>query len=436
MELDEINCRELIPKDKKISVDLNTLKKVLDHDFKGEEEAKLLIFFISLGSYRKSHQIIVLTGDILKLRTQLIKTILNLHPEEFTYINSDTGATCKRALVFKDWDKEKLIYITNFEKNKDLIHKFIQDEWSFSIVINDKDSPKKSFTIDMDIPPMSILTTTTQNNLNEDIEKNAFILESNYSRSQSRVRSEYNAYKSGNYAKILTHNQSINVKRKNIKQFLKNLDLSFKVEIPYEIAVRKYFNYNLPRSEIYHYFFLELIKNITFFHQNKRDWYLIKRNRKKVLLSHPLDLQTAFEIGEDVFSRVTQNLEAKHINFLNFIHNSLKVKTSKNQVLSLGDKEFTRNKLISDYRDHLEKKGIIPKSPRTYENYLDYLVKKKCLAHRKISNINYYRLKNVPSLKCIDIDVNEEEAFTFYKNRVKELTKDTTKEFFKVDKTL
>lgn len=431
MEIVEVNLRGMTGEKESVEVDVNTLKKVLNHDFKGEDTVKLLIFFMTLGSYRNSHQIIVLTGEILKLRTQLIKAIYNLHPYEYTYANSDIGSSCKRALVFKDWKSEKILYVTNYEKNRDLIHKFIEDEWSFSIVIKNKDAPKKSFTIEMEIPQMSILTTSTENSLNPDIERNALIIGLRNSCFQSKIRSEYYSYKSGNYAKIMSHNQLILKKRGEIKSFLKNLDGSYNVEIPYEILIRRYFNYLLPRSEVYHYFFLELIKNITFFHQNRRDWYLIQKNNVKVLLSHPEDLRMAIDIGKDIFFKINPNLEQKHINILKFISESLKLKQPANQTSSSRHIEFTRSKIISDYQDFVENKGAIPKSSKTYENYLSFLVKKNCLACEKRSNVNFYRLKNTPSLKETNSEQVLEEANILYNERLNALLDDSNMIFYK-----
>lgn len=401
-------------------ITIDVVKKALGYEFKGEDIAKLLLFFSSLGALRNSYGMIVTTGSTLTFRTRLVKAVLDLCPKGIICINSESGSKCERALLFRSWNKEKILFLTDFHSNRRLITRFLQDIWTFSIVL--KKGADRPITSDIIIPKMTIFTTASLDEIDSIIEKNALIVELKHSISQSKVRSEYDAYLSGEYDRLVNKNHIQGEISERIQKYLLDLDLSIKVEIPFEEIVRKYFMYDLERNSIYHYMFLELIKNITFFHQYDRDRYFIKESEEIIILSSFEDLKFAFEIGGDAFTRISQNLRSKYLHFLNFIRKWAKV---QEDVVW-----FTRSRLVEDYKTMIQKRGDIPKTSRTYEEYLNFLVKSRCLDHKKEKNINWYKLKNTPSLKEHDLEEDQTRVNEFIERRVSGLKQDSSKEFY------
>jgi len=401
-------------------ITIDVIKKGLGYEFKGEDIAKSLLFFSSLGALRNSYCMIIITGSTLTFRTRLVRAVLALFPKDIICINSESGSKCERALLFRSWDKENILFLTDFHSNRRLITRFLQDIWTFSIVL--KNGADRPITSDIRIPKMTIFTTASIDEIDSIIEKNALIVELKHSVNQSKVRSEYDAFLSGTYDRLLKKNHIQGEIIERIQKYLLDLDLSIKVEIPFEEVVRKYFMYDLERNSIYHYLFLELIKNITFFHQYDRDRYIIKESEEIIILSSFEDLKLVFEIGGDAFTRISQNLRSKYLNFLDFIRNW--VKAQEDIVW------FTRSRLVEDFKAVIQKRGGIPRTSRTYEEYLNFLVKSRCLDHRKEKNINWYKLKNTPSLKEPDLEEDQIRVNEFIERRVSDLKQDSSKEFF------
>ncbi len=93
---------------------LQKIRKILS--LGGEDGAlKLLLFFMSLGALRGEPCTIVFTGQTVKRRRVLIRSVTRLYPENYVYTNSETGLTCRKSLIHRNWKSERILVLTNFE---------------------------------------------------------------------------------------------------------------------------------------------------------------------------------------------------------------------------------------------------------------------------------------------------------------------------------
>lgn len=415
-------------------VNVHTIKKMLDFSFKGEIGRKLLTFFLGFGAIRERPIVYILTGNNLATKYHFLKAVINSFPKNLRYIYTGAGASGKTTLLYNEWEQEKFMYITNYQKNKDLIRNFVQDEWVFPVTEKDEETKKKT-TCYKDIPKMSIFTTTTDKFLDAEIQDSAFITELSDSIEQSKMRSYRYSLESGDYSIILKKENEQKKLMNEIEKFFNILDRSYKVEIPFEEYIRMFFNHHLESTEAYHKYFLELIKNIAFFRQSKRDSYEFTNDRTKVLLAAPEDLKLALYIGGEIFTRICHGLDTAHINFLVFIADCVcagQYVTKDTQSKSIEERVFVRPQLIEEYIHVLTRKGDKPLSERRYRDYIDMFVKKKCLTLMEdhSNNINYYKLRRVPAMKKFVYDDHAKILQKMYELRVKKLIKDQFKIFY------
>lgn len=378
----------------------------------GDGDLKLLLFFMTLGTFRGNPCTIVITGQTLMRRSNLVKSVTRLYPENYVYTNSETGATCRKSLIHRNWILERILFLTNFEGNIRLIRRFVNDEWIFTEVLREVEN---LFVNEIKIPKMTVISTATK--LDEEIGENSFVIRLRYAIPESRTRSEYSADLSSELNKKLIDAKKNDILLTEIREFLLNLDKSLRVEIPYVNIVKKCFRYGLPKSELYHHFFLELIKNIAFYHQSGRDRYQIKGEDITILLANLKDFELALNLGHEIFTIAQQDLQEKYIQFYKFIIDWVeggcrdkreKERDSKDKenfgITDFSTYSFTRSQLISDFREEEMMKHGVVRTHRTYENYIDYLVNTGYLELReRRSNENLYRIKNSPSLITVDL---------------------------------
>jgi len=411
---------------KKMEKKMDCLQKIRNI-LHGDVDIKLLFLFMTLGALRREPCTIVITGQSLMRRRNLVRSVLHLYPEVYVYINSETGNTSKKTLMHRNWKLEKILFLTNFDNNRRLIRKFVNDEWIFSEILKDFENYSVQ---EITIPKMTVISTTTK--LDEEICENSFVVRLGYAIRESQARSEYNADLSSKLYKKIFNETKNNILLTEIKEFLLNLDKSLRVEIPFVSIVKKYFRYGLPKSELYHHYFLELIKNIAFFNQNSRDRYQIKGEDITVLLANFEDYELALNLGCDIFTIEQQNFKRKYSEFYKFI-----LKWVEENCRDLDDfsaYSFTRSKLISDFRDEEIRIHGVTRTYRTYENYIDYLVRSGHLELRgRRGSENLYRIKDAPSLKTVDLFNERMEVLSCIDERIFDLLDNPNVKFIAIN---
>lgn len=405
-------------------ITIDIVKKTLASSFLGEIRSRLLLFFTSLSSYRDVHLIVIVKGPDVRKRNEIVRSVLNLHPDKAINVNSERGAKCRKTLVHRTWEKEKVLYLSIFKKNEDLLLKFLQDDWTFQYTSKYKGN---EFTEHKKIRPVTVFSTVGIERSNRTILNNSLLIELRNSKIQSQARSESIYKEAKDYYLKVKEQEGLEEKSLKIRDYiaeLDELDSSIAVEVPFEEIIRKNFRFSLLKNQLYHALFLELVKNITFFFQERRSGYKIKNTDKIVIFSDFTDLELAYEIAGATFLRITQNLNPKHLAFLKFVINWL-YKNTPNVKDSFIDKKKFQKSLIAKEYEH-----VSTIAPRTVSNWLEILVENRCLEKEKKKGKNWYWLSDAPSLKEPDLKEDAKQARVLIEKRKKAVLANNKLEYF------
>lgn len=417
-----------------ISIDF--VKKTLASSFLGEIRSRLLLFFVSLSSYRDVHLIIIVKGPDVRRRNEIVRSVLNLHPAKAINVNSERGAKCRKTLVHKRWEKERILYLSIFKKNEDLLLKFLQDDWTFQYTSRYKGN---EFAEHKKIRPMTVFSTVGIERSNRTILNNSLLIELRNSKIQSQKRSESISKGAKDYYLKVKEQEGLEEKSLKIRDHiaeLDELDTPIAVEVPFEEIIRKNFRFSLLKNELYHALFLELVKNITFFFQKRRVGYKIKntdkiRNTDKIVIfSDFTDLKLAYEIAGATFLRITQNLNPKHFAFLEFVINWLNKNTPNVKDSFIDKKKFQKSLIAKEYNTYLDGEHVTTIVPRTVSNWLEILVENRCLEKEIKKGKNWYWLSDAPSLKEPDLKEDAKQARVLIEKRKKAVLANSKLEYF------
>ena len=397
-----------------ISIDF--VKKTLESSFLGEIKTRLLLFFTSLSSYRDVHLIVIVKGPDVRMRNEIVRSVLNLHPDKAISVNSERGAKCRKTLVHKRWDKEKVLYLSNFKKNEGLLLKFLQGDWTFQYTSR---SEGIEFTESKKLRPMTVFSTVGIERSNRTVLNNSLLIELRNSKIQSQKRSASIYKEAKDYYLKVKEQEGLEEKSLKIRDYIARLDKSIAVEVPFEEIIRKNFRFSLLKNELYHALFLELVKNITFFFQERRAGYKIKNTDKTVIFSDFTDLKLAYEIAGATFLRITQNLNPKHLAFLEFVINWLHKNTPNVKDSFIDKKKFQKSLIAKAYNTYLGSEHVSTIVPRTVSNWLEILVENRCLEKEKKKGKNWYWLSDAPSLKEPDLKEDAKQARVLIEKRKK-----------------
>ena len=246
--------------------------------------------------------------------------------------------------------------------------------------------------IKKEIPNITVLALALKNRLPSYYEDITNVIELSNLNKHTREWTEFKSFKEGEkyeYNKLKEENKERIVRLNN---HFRALDCKYRVEVPYHDILRKvmYFHKSiLPFDE-----FIDLIKYITFFHQNKREWYEDKNIGKKYLLAHYNDFIYAYQIALHLFSTPSPNLKPVKLKFFNYLVDEAekKIKREGLKNLSIYDIQLEQSKIITNYQG---KASTLRLWLSQFSSSLGILSRSQRMKNAKI----YYSLKKIAPLK-------------------------------------
>ncbi len=442
----EILGKEISKKNDNYEIHSYFLESVLDYFYPGDDEGKFLGFYPSISYYMKKPKSILTRGD---LGESLNEVITKIHPDKFTY---RYGGSNESDFCDIDWDDIKILNIINFEGCEKLIlNRFIRPQKSFEV------SKKEGGTIiKKRVPNVTVLTSPKKSRINFDIIKKSVMVElsslkfQNYGVAKSMLNQAKNCLKND------IKKRMIKTYIGKLKRFLKNLDLELRVEIPFiDILATPSL---IERSVIPLENLIDLIRCITFFNQNKRGWYEVKKTGKVYLLSNLNDLIYSLIITQNIYAIPSSNLHRGQIDFVNFIVNYYREKkqsrlSNGEAALEIYEIPIERRELTRAYLDEggnlhpntlniwcdifCQEIGILERLPKKENSLVEFYLRKFSLFQlddydkileesRKSIDKREERLRNDNRVKYYDSNLHEEKVgfLSFIKIYVEQKSKE------------
>ena len=375
----------------------NEFKKVIDFYYPTKDYKKYYIALRSFFSYFSKPKTTIVLGEYSE---HLIKGILKLHPEKYVLCYEGVD---KIDLVSEEWKDKRLVYYVYFDENKEIIYnRYMRNVSEFRV------RTRKGSTI---IPNKTLITRAKKELLPKKFRLTPNVIE--LSNLESHVK-ELALSESTKQGKRLEYNKkktSIVKIGQKLQLLIEKYNCEFHVEVVYYEILRSSFklrNTILPYKE-----FLDLIKVITFFNQNFREWYEDKITNKKYLLAHPSDFVIAYEIALHIFSVPIPNLTPVKQHFFNFIVKKAKEKKKRSELpnISLFDIQLEQSKIINDYPGN---KSTLILWLKKFCDDLRILTRTQYKKNAKI----YFSLNKIAPLASLDFTTVLDRIKKTYKSRV------------------
>lgn len=408
------------------------IKELLDYKIVNEDKNKVLVFLLLSGAYVNLYQILLEIGESTGGKSHIAENVVESFPKEHTW--TLTGASDK-ALIYKKWDKEKIIHIPEAQRNPEIQEnlKDFGDQGIFYYTV-EKNKENEFETREIVIGKRSVILTSTIDGLNPQLENRGWKLEPDHSIEQSKAIVNNSIRRREDLIKTLELEKQQSIEEKVLKFSILALEKEFdfdRTEISYLNEISEILNYSFLKIRRDHKKLFDLITIITSWNYKIREYFEI--DNLKVLLSHPNDLISSFEIGEEIFMNLTQNLTPEKRKILNCLETIPQKDTKKSKKKSNGPQQtvlkedrkkepyFNTNEIY----DFFSSQEDYRKSKKTFRNLLNSLGEAGYLEKQKEGRENVYKLREGNTLKLLDKNRRKEiyiKCFELY-NHQKEILK-------------
>lgn len=394
------------------------IKEILDYKIVREGKNKLLLFLLLSGSYFNRHQMIMIIGESTGGKSYITDNVLDVFPDSHT--KTITGASDK-AIIYYDWKGKKILNIPEAHRNPNVLE-CLKDFGDIGIIYITVERNEEGHyeTIEKIIGLLSVVITTTIEKINPQLENRAWRLEPDLSLIQTQeivnctldmVKDKINQTIKETYIKKLEN---------YLKLTLISLENQYDIddlEIPFITVIKPLFNYHFLKIRRDHKKFLALLEIISSWNFKLRESYTFQD--KKIQLIHPNDLIISFDVAEEIFMNLTQNLTPE----------KKKIITAFERLIEISNQERTTQEQ-KNLRDHLDNKSRnvkewfktktiyrhfcsieeYRKSQRTFRNLLNGLAEDGYFEKDTSGRENKYRLFEVPILKILE-ELKKKELF-------------------------
>jgi len=321
------------------------IKETLDYTIVHEEKNKVLVFLLLSGAYTNNYQIVFIVGESTGGKDHIAGNVVDTFPRTHYWVL--TGASDK-ALIYKEWENEKIVYIPEAQRNP-AIQENLKDFGDRGILYStvEKNEENRFVTRDIVIGKKSVVLTTTIEGVNPQLENRAWKLEPDHSREQTKAILEHSIEQRKDLIRALEQKKK-QEKDENILKFsLLTIEKEYnfdRVEMSYLEELKRIFVLSFLKVRRDHIKFFELINIITSWNYKLREYYELDNNR--FLLAHPNDLISAFEIGEEIFMNLSQNLTLEKRKILNCL-----------EIMPQKDGKKSKKNLMSHNKRFLKKRA-------------------------------------------------------------------------------
>jgi hypothetical protein len=421
----------------------NQVKKLLDFDIAGEDNNKMMCFFLMLGNYHKNLKTTIMyRGDSSAGKNHVINNVIKLFPEKDVYLFDSATA---KALNYDDTlNNCKMIYLRELEHHQSLVE--IMKSLSNSGGRVHKETIKNSQTDEHSVKEhildqKGIIMTFSFENIQVDMVNRSWVLNPDQSYEQTQKVTTFDINNEINLIERDIQRKEIDHERFFISQCITLLekDFNYKVMIPFikklEVLLPStQLNVRRDKNKLFN-----LIRIITLWNQNNRKSF--KMNDDNYLLAEYTDLKMALQICQEMFINLVLHLDDTKRTILDYMAVMDEVRAEKvgveqkNITSAFGNQSESKNvessaytitEILEDIRDELSISRSTLKRKLDDLFYEGYLVRTKPKGRLLYQKLRDYNLVNVLKLDDIEDEVSSmvEQTFNYYNNLNEEVLDD------------
>jgi len=299
------------------------IKDLLDYFVAGEDRKKLLLYILLAGCWKKDLISLILNrGDSSAGKSHLVKSVLELFPEDEVYILDSATAA---ALYYDEerLNRSKILFLREMKPQMELVEslKSLYDEDSVRKEVvrikGDGNYESRQGVLDRVTKQLGVITTFSFENVQVDLVNRAWVLTPDQTFSQTRKIIDFSVEKEANL--ILNEIQKHKIKNKCnfIGRTLKVLNWEAMVYIPYVNLLKPLFPESFLNVRRDFSKLIKLIKIITLLNQYNRMDVVIEGQR--YFFAEYYDLYLALWVSEDIFINQILHIDKTKREILDFI---------------------------------------------------------------------------------------------------------------------
>jgi len=423
---------------------LKEVKSILDFDIAGEDNNKILLYFLLLSNYHKNLMTFILyRGDSSAGKNYVVENVLKLFPKKDVYIFD--SATAKALNYDQDIKNKKIIYLRELEYHQSTIELlkglYNPDGRVHKETIQDKET-KAHYVKEHLLKRKGIITTFSFENIQIDVINRGWVLTPDQSFVQTQKIIKFDIASEKNLIERKLQKKEMDNRCFFISQCVQSLDFDFEVFIPYveklEVLLPStQLNVRRDKNKLF-----DLIKIITLWNQKNRQFFEI--GEEKYLLAEYTDLKMALGMCQDLFVNLVLHLDDTKKSILDFMEEFVLVdvdelklapildnyggseSSSRPGTVKEQDVKYTITQLYEEIQtfESISRKTVKRKMDDLF--YEGYLLREKEGGKYFYSKLKDYNLVNILDLDNIqeEIDSIVEQTYIYYSNKTKELLSD------------
>jgi len=374
---------------------------LLDNLYPGEYFNKKILFSYLAGALIEEYATIIVLSDYIEIARMFTEAFLNAFPsKDMLQFN---GHTIK-DLIKLGIKTKKIVYLTNFEKNRELIE---------DITLSDKDGPV--YGQGLTIPKLTVVSVARKEEFynKPHLTRKAIIIELLDTNDQSEKLAEF---------ELISSMDDIVAVQKKMQELLTQLNKKVRIIIPYKnTLMSSCYSHIIPNAFIDHNKFSQLIRITAFLNQSDRESH-DKDAGFIEIKAHSMDIKYAKTITKNMFFNITKDIPDKIREMIKFVFSW--VNNPKNKSLPGGF--HLRKKVIDWYINELNLKiDLITRFKKLAGITIDegkfLFISKKSLSKKeiKLKYSTFQRLLqlNINRLAVLDeskIEVHDRKTYEGY----------------------
>ena len=287
---------------------LKRIKEILDLSIARDYKAKMLTWLLELSGKRPAgeKQIIVLKGRPASGKTHMADHTTCL------FKTKERARFSEHALDYTELQGYDILYLSElFGMDENArIRLMSADDRGYTIEVTVKDPETGEFTTqEKTIPPMTIVSTTTALDIEEQFDRRAWSINADETDEQTKAVLEFKAQKEIERAEILFGVKKPDIGPEVLECAIEMLDPNVEIIVPCPRTLALAFDTRIIRVRGDYDKFLTLIKLVAFWHQRQRQVFEV--NGRKIIFATLQDIHYAFEVGWDWLVQTMTGIEQR-----------------------------------------------------------------------------------------------------------------------------
>ena len=388
------------------------IKEVLDFHIAGEDNNKMLLFFLLLGNFSpKLMNCVLVRGDSSGGKNHLVNNVLKLFPQKKVYIFDSATAAALR--YDDDLAGNNILYLRELQEQITLVEflkAFYNDKLIHKETVRDPETGSQK-VITHEYDKMGIVTTFSFENIQIDLVNRSWVLSPDQGHSQTTKIIEHTLDKERNLIMRSVKEQEIRDRSFFISQCITALDFDYEPYICFVNKLRTLFpnehlNVRRDMNKL-----IQLIKIICIWNQKSRR--TLERGDDRFIFAEFKDLEMALRICQDLFLNVVLHIDSTK----RLILDLAKVRQDKAEPEAGMPEEITITEAYEMLREQI---GITRKTVQRKMNDLFY---EGYLLREKAGNKYVFTLlKGYDIIEALNLNDLREELETMVSNRYRYFT--------------